>query len=201
MSLQRIFPWLLTALAASVAVMVTGARHGLPLLAGAAAAVFAGAVLAVGVSINQPLWTLEAARITEHAAPVAARRNARLMAVTFAWGSAAIFAVYAMSGLRWYHFWQYGSAMALLAASTFAYGAVVGRARDPVRARKLLLRGLQLTILQGAAALGGVLFIVLSGKLASQKPDWVANQIFLFGGLAITALCVIAAMTQRRLAR
>jgi MFS family permease len=201
MSLQKIAGWLVAALCASVAVMVFGARHGLPALAAAAAALFAAAMLVVGLRMNRPLWALPEDRITSEAAPVAARRNSRLMAITFAWGAAAMFAVYSLTGLRWYHAWQYGSAMALLAVLAFGYGLAIGRTEGPSRRRMLLLRGLQLTVIQALAAAGGVLFLIVSGKLMTMRSDWAANQVFLFGGLAIAGLSVMAAVTQRRLMR
>ena len=58
-----------------------------------------------------------------------------------------------------------------------------------------------LTVLHGAAVGGGLLYLVGAGKLATTRSDWAANDIFLAGGLAILALCVIAAITQRRAPR
>jgi hypothetical protein len=46
-----------------------------------------------------------------------------------------------------------------------------------------------------------VIFLIGNGKLAPPKTDWVANHIFLAGGLAIAALSAIAAVTQGKLAR
>ncbi len=199
MSLQNTMPWLITALIVSVIVMIAGVRLELEAMVAAAAALFAGLVLAVGWRINQPLWSLDVARITEDAAPVAARRNARLMAVSFAWGSVAMFAIYTLTGLRWQHGWQYGLGMALFAALTFGFGELLGRTVDFARQRLLLLRGLQLTVIQGVAALGGLIFLVGSGKLETLRTDWAANWIFLFGGIAIAGLSAIAVVTQRKL--
>ncbi len=198
MSLQRIAPWLIIALCLSVAVIVLGAGRGTHMLVGASAGLFALLVLVVGWRSNQPSWSLEAAQVTETTAPVAARFNAWLMAITFAWGAVAMFAVYSLSGLRWQHGWQYGAAMALLAAFAFGFGMMIDRAA-PAGRQHLLQRGLQLTMLQGVAALAGLVFLVGSGKLETIRPDWAANYIFLFGGFAIVGLSAIAVMTQRRL--
>jgi hypothetical protein len=201
MSLQRLMPWICAALAASVAVMVTGARLGRPELSGAAAGFFALAIVAVGWVVNRPLWRLDAASIPGHVAPMAARRNARLMAITYAWGAAAMLAAYTLTGLRWYHAWQYGLAMALLAALLFLYAIAIGRDGSRFRQRPFLLGASQLTVAQGAGALGGALFLIVSGKLATPRPDWAANHIFFTGGLAIAALSAIAAITHGKLAR
>jgi hypothetical protein len=201
MSLQRLMPWICAALAASVAVMVTGARLGRPELSAAAAGFFALAIVAVGWLVNRPAWQLDAARTPVDAAPVAARRNARLMAITYAWGAAAMLTAYTLTGLRWYHAWQYGLAMTLLAAILFLYAIAIGREGSRLRQRPLLLGALQLTVVQGAGALAGSLFLIVSGKVATPRPDWAANHIFLAGGLAIAALSAIAAITQGKLAR
>jgi hypothetical protein len=201
MSLQRLMPWICAALAASVAVMVTGARLGRPELSAAAAGFFALTIVAVGWLVNRPAWQLDAARTPVDAAPVAARRNARLMAITYAWGAAAMLTAYTLTGLRWYHAWQYGLAMTLLAAILFLYAVAIGREGSRLRQRPLLLGALQLTVVQGAGALAGALFLIVSGKVATPRPDWAANHIFLAGGLAIAALSAIAAITQGKLAR
>jgi len=39
---------------------------------------------------------------------------------------------------------------------------------------------------QGIAAIGGIMILVMSGKVASHRADWAANIIFIAGGLAIT---------------
>jgi hypothetical protein len=56
-------------------------------------------------------------------------------------------------------------------------------------------------MLQGIAAVAGLVFLIGSGKLETVRPDWAANQIFLFGGLTIVGLSAIAVVTQRKLMR
>jgi hypothetical protein len=194
-------PWMFAALAASVAAMVAAASLGRPAVSGLAAGFFALGIVVVGWMVNRPLWRLDTTRCSAHAAPETARRNARLMAITYAWGAIAMLSVYTLTGLRWYHAWQYGLAMALLAVLLFLYAIAIGREGSRLRQRVFLLGALQLTAVQGAGALAGVLFLIGSGKLATPKTDWAANRIFLTGGLAIAALSVIAAITQGKLAR
>ena len=198
MSFQRIAPWLIVALCLSVAVIVLGAGRGAQMLVGAAAGLFALVVLVVGLRGNQPLWSGEQA--TDQTAVEAARFNAWLMAIAFVWGAIAMFAVYTLSGLRWQHGWQYGAGMALFGAFAYVFGLLLDRA-GPGAQRPLLLRGLQLTLLQGIAAVAGLVFLIGSGKLETVRPDWAANQIFLFGGLTIVGLSAIAVVTQRKLMR
>jgi hypothetical protein len=198
MSLRSLMPSICAALAASVAALVTGARFGRPEVSAIAAGFFALGIVVVGWLINRPLWRPDT---TRHASLAAARRNARLMAITYAWGAIAMLSVYTLTGLKWYHAWQYGLAMALLAVLLFLYAIAIGREGSRLRQRVFLLGALQLTVVQGAGALGGVLFLIGSGKLATSKTDWAANHIFLAGGLAIAALSAIAAIAQGKLAR
>jgi hypothetical protein len=201
MSLQRVLPWLVLALFTSVIAMIVGAGRDQSWITGSAAAIFAALVIAIGLGLNQPLWRLDAYRITPEAAPVSAQCNAKLMALTWAWGAAAMAGVYTLGGLRWQHAWQYGSGMALIAVFTWFFGAAIARAERPAMRQMLLLRGLQLTIVQAVAAAGGVAYLLATGKLMSFRPDWAANQIFVAGGVAIVALSAMAIVTQRRLSK
>lgn len=199
MSLARIMPWLVAALALSAGLMWQGAATGAKSLSAAAAAFAALAVVGVAGAINLPMWRLPDDRVTSHALPVQARRNTRLMALTYAWGSVAMLAVYFLSGLRWWHGWQYGTLMALLAALLFAYAHLMTPPDSRWRAPHIQRKALALTVGQGVLALAGVAWLFWSGKAASPKPDWAANHVFIAGGLAIAALSFIAAATKRRL--
>lgn len=201
MTLQHRIPWLLAAIASSVAAMVSGAQSGVPFITVLAALLFALVIVATAVEVNRPLWQLEPGRISLDAAAVAARHNARLLALTYAWGAAAMFTVYRFSGLRWQHGWQYGAALTLVAALLFLFVGMIGSRDSPLRDRRVLLAVQKLTVLHGASAIAGVGFLVVSGKLWSTKPDWAGNLIFLAGSLAVAALCLIAAVTQSKLVR
>ena len=201
MSLQPLIPWLIGSLVISVVAMVAGVSYGEPLLAVAAAALFSAMVLVAGYLVNRPVWSLDPAQAQDDDASNAARRNARLMTIAFAWGAVAMFAVYTLSELRWYHAWQYGLAMALLGVFTFGYGLMIGGMRNTERRAMLLRSGGMLTLVQGIAAVGGLLFLLQSGKLLLMRSDWPANLIFLFGGIAIAGLSAIAVITQRKLMR
>jgi hypothetical protein len=54
---------------------------------------------------------------------------------------------------------------------------------------------------QGFAAAVGVLILIVSGKLTAGKGDWIANLVFVAGGVAIAALSALSVRTQRRLMR
>lgn len=190
--------WLGGAGLAAAVLMWTGARFALPLLSGAAAAGFAILVLILGAAANRATGD-ESVSGDVDASVLRARRNATLMGAVYGFGAAVILAVYTSTGLRWYHFWQYGGAMALTAGGLFWYRARL--AAGALADRRALRTATLLTAVQGAAALAGLVFLVGSGKLAGTRPDWLANQVFLFGGLAIVALSAMAVSSQLRSAR
>jgi hypothetical protein len=190
--------WLGAAGLAAAVLMWTGARFALPLLSAAAAAAFVIVVLVLGAAANRAAPGASPSGLVD--APVLrARRNAMLMGAVYGFGAAVILAVYTSTGLRWYHFWQYGGAMALIAAGLFWYSGrlAAGAMAGPGALRTATL----LTAVQGAAALAGLVFLVGSGKLVGTRPDWLANQVFLSGGLAIVALSAMAVISQLRSAR
>lgn len=191
-SLRPLVPWLVLAAALSVAAMVLGAGRGDHLYPALAAGVLAVVVVAAGLWRNAPLWSVGAGAGPADATKSALVANICLAAFVYAWGAAALFAVYSLSDLYWRHAWQYG-----LGAVIFALGlAIYGRSVDATAGSAV--PPFSLTLLHGAAVGGGLAYLLGTGKLATQRTDWVANDVFLAGGLSILALCVIAAVTQRR---
>jgi len=73
--------------------------------------------------------------------------------------------------------------------------------QSPARQPNWLIAVQRLTMAQAAAAIVGILFLIVSGKLTAGKADWVANVIFVTGGVTIAALSALSVHTQRRLMR
>ena len=201
MSVQPFIPWLLSAFVAAVIGQVVGARLGLPWLSGSAAVCLPFMSTFVALRVNQPYWTQPLPMGEVDAVATASRRNARLLAWTWGAGAASMLAVYLLSGVRWQHGWQYGSGMALIAALGFAYSLHLGKVGSVLRSQRHLKAAALLAAAQGIAAIGGILVLVVSGKVASVRGDWPANIVFVAGGLAITVLSAIAVRTYARLNR
>jgi hypothetical protein len=199
MSLQHRIPWLLAAVVSSVAAMVSGAQSGVPFIVALAALLYALVIIATAVEVNRPLWRLDKAKVCADTAAMAVRRNLRLLMLTYGWGAAAMFGVYGLSGVRWQHGWQYGSALALVALLFLLYVHLIGGNGSPLRTRRALVTVQKLTVLHGAGAMAGLGYLILSGKIWSTKADWAGTMIFLAGSLAVAALCVVAAITQSKL--
>lgn len=199
MSLQPLVPYLILALAASVLAMVGAAASIDTTNSALAAGLFGLAVVAVSLRINLPL-IFGKAQVDGEAAIHASRRNARLMAITYAWGGIAMLAVHFLSGLWWWHSWQYGSLMALIAAALLAYVHQVGDPESHLRTPAVLDRLAWATAAQGLGAALGVALLIRSGKPWFNNTDWVANHIFLAGGTTIAIVSAIAFVTHRRIA-
>lgn len=186
---------------ATVALLVFGALRGNVTMVAVAAALFVLIAVVAGAWLNRAFWQLDAAHVTDSALPIAARRNARLQALTYGWGGASILAGYYLTPLFWHHAWQYGGAMVLIAGGLYLYSVALGNPANPLRGRRWLATAERLALLQGIAAITGAVYVVVSGKLLLGKADWVGNIVFVSGGLAIAVLSMLAAITQRRLAR
>lgn len=192
-SLRPLLPWLLLASALSTTMMVLGAGRGDHFLPSLAAGLLVALVVGTGLGINAPLWSkTNGAAGRPASVREALRCNVWLAALVYAWGASALFAIYSLSDLVWRHAFQYGSGAAVFAACIGLYGVWLGRTNN------LHVPPLFLTALHGFAAAGGLVYLIGADKLATAKGDWAANEVFLWGGLAIVALCVMSAMTQTR---
>ncbi len=201
MSVQPFIPWLLAAYLPAVIGQVIGARFGSPWISGAAALILPVMSTLVALRVNAPYWTGAPVPARAEILANASRRNARLLAWTWGAGAASMLSVYLLSGLRWQHGWQYGSGMAVIAALGFIYSLRLGDKASALRQPRNLSFAAMLAAAQGIAAIGGILILVFSGKVASAKGDWAANIVFVAGGLAITVLSAIAVRTHARLSR
>ena len=124
--------------------------------------------------------------------------NAGLLASAFAWGGVTILAGYYLTDLIWHHAWQYGLGMCL--ASLISYGT-----RWHLSQRECFLRQTQwlhrLTLLSGLLVVGasvGLAFLFIAGKLKAVNADWLANHVFVAGGISVMALSTIAVWAQIR---
>ncbi len=199
MPLTNVLPWIMTAIVASIAAMVSGVAADLPALSWTAAGLYVAALVAVALDINRPWWTQQSAVPDYDSAVSAAIRNARLMMLGYLWGSLALIFIYRLTGLRWQHGIQYAAGMALIAWLIILYVHFVARPGSILRGPRALALATRVTLAHAAAALAGSMFLLASGKIHSVKGDWAANQVFLAGSVAVVALSLISAYTQFRL--
>jgi hypothetical protein len=195
-SLVPLLPWLLLAAALSVTMMVLGAGRGDRLLPALSAGLFASLVVGTGLGINAPLWSkAKAALRGPNLVKSALRCNVWLAALMYAWGAFAMFGMYSLSDLVWRHAFQYAGGASLFAAGIALYGYSLGRAKGAG------VPPIVLTALHGLAAFGGLIYLIGGEKISTLKSDWAANEVFLWGAIAIIALCTMSVLTQWRVTR
>jgi hypothetical protein len=195
MPLRPYLPVLLLAFALSLIVGVLAATRDAGVTLALAAALFGLQVLFVLARINAPLWS--------DANPMPADAdwawsNTVLTALVYAWGAAAMFSIYALSGLRWQHWWQYGAGMTLLAvAALFCANYLVGGRGRYTPAKSLaILMGV--TVAQTIAVAGALVYFFAAGKLYTTRADWAANDVFLTGGFTVGIVSIVSLLAYRR---
>lgn len=184
-------------LVADVGALVVAATAGNARLVTLASAVLVTLAAALALFLNRSFlahtrsgW--EAVRST------ALVTNARLLGFAYLWGALAMQGLYTtpLTGLKWQHGWQYGAAMLLLALLSLSFAWKL-EAGSPVTRRRLAALAVPLALLQGLGAAFGLSVLAMTGKLFSGRADWAANQVFLFGALAVMILTAITLRTER----
>ncbi len=203
MVLKSRMPVLVIAIICSVGVMAFAAATGAKFTCLGAALGFAIIAIEITVAANRPFLrdASGALKADADASLHASQQNARMMAAVYGWGALAIFAVYGLTELWWFHSWQYGSAMALIAAALLGYDYLLGDRESHFGTPRSLDVSAVLAMAQASGAAVGLGFLVASGKIASDRPDWPANHVFLAGGLALIFISVAATITHLRLRR
>ncbi len=193
MSLQPLIPLVVLILLASVVGLTVGAAQASEPISTISGLVFAAAISATALFINWPLWTKDPAQLDAIERVHAVRRNTRLVALVYAWAAAGILAAYTLTDLKWYHAWQYGLGAALIAGALLV---LVKRMGPPKNAPPPKL---EWTWLHAGTVAAGLVYLMASGKLMNPRSDWLANVVFLWGGVALIAVCLVSARTQAHL--
>ncbi len=189
MPLRPMLPTVLLAAVLSIVVGVLAVARGASVPLGLAVGLFAVQVLLTLWRINAPTWR---AGTTQTPAADWVLSNTVLTAIVYAWGAAALFCIYGLSGLIWRHWWQYGAGMALLAAVALLCARHLASERV-LRARAPTLNIIMaITVVQAVSVAGALIYLVASGALDTHKGDWAANHVFLAGGLMIGAISLVS---------
>ncbi len=197
MSLQRVMPWLVALLLLSAATMWWAAEQNARMISAVAAFGFVATVIVIAQVVNGAALHRPGGETRPQFHML--RRNTRLIALIYAWGAAALMAVYVLGELKWRHGWQYGAAMALAAGALLMLVDRLGRPGNVFDTPRMFASIVPLSLIHALAAAGGLVYLVGSGKLATPKADWAANHVFLAGGLGILAIALIAARTHHHL--
>lgn len=184
-------------LATAVMFMTSGAAQDA--IAYAAGLLFAAIVIAISAYINARYRRVQESDETQSTMRSASSDNAKMIGLVYLWGGLATLCVYYLTDLYWYHAWQYGGGMIIIAVCLFVFSRLVTKETSWFSSMRALNASAILSALQAVGALAGLIFLMSSGKLFASKSDWIANSVFLAGGLAILALSILAVHTHRAL--
>lgn len=187
---------LLVAALVSISLMVAAVTFDDRTLSMVGATGFVACAVLCALRLNSLVWP-DAGASVDRAANLA-QLNAGLLATAFIWGGAAILAGYYLTDLFWHHAWQYGLGMCLSGFMALGLRWHLVQTDGLLRQAHWLER---LTWLSGLLAVGttaGLVFLVASGKLARDNVDWLANHVFVAGGVSVLAIAVISVWSQLR---
>jgi len=186
-------------------VMIWGATIGQVAIVTSAAGIFAVvAMLASGITLMQALrWSDVPSRNASLAAYVALLQTTRLTAIFYAWGAGSMQGLYLtpLTGLRWQHGWQYGAAMAVLALASLIFERTMPRPMpggDATGWRRHLRWANPMAAAQALVAVIGIVALIVSGKLWSERADWAANRVFAALAIAVFAVSFASIVVQHR---
>lgn len=182
-------------LAAGVIAILLTAAAGKPAAHMIVAALLASSFVVFGVRTRDALESAGASRSALESV------SARAMGLVWLWGGLGLFGTY-LFFLSWREWWHF--TLAFLLAGTLCLGFAATLDRD-ARAGKDDQTLLKLGRYLGIAQLAGMIITVAGLAidpdkefLATVRPDWAANSIFLFGALALAAITAHALMRNAR---
>lgn len=194
MPLRPSLPWLLLALVSALVAMVIATSATRKIEAAVAAAMFAVILIAAAVRTNAPIWQRAPsnANVTQR---IALLQTTQLIMFAYLWCAFAFYAIYLGTSVRWQHGWEYGTAMLAVAVAHSFYLWRLSDPTDPVSMPRAIERAVRLASIQAVLIAIGLVWLISSGKLASLRGDWPANQIFIAGGFAVMCLSAIVIKT------
>lgn len=199
-----IVAWMI-GLGASVAVLVIAAAAKLHLVH---SALCAGIALAIALLAARELSTAEAAG--ESRAHIAAH-SARHMGLVWAWGAIVIIITYT-TVLAWKEWWHFALAFIILAGLCLFFSASLKSEPQGGEDSGMLSLSRYLAIGQFAATVVTIVgLLTFDGKvfkvggkmlryLDARHTDWAANNVFLFGAVALAAISWLAIQATRETA-
>lgn len=118
--------------------------------------------------------------------------TARYMGLVWMWGALALLVTYYFILTPWREWWQFFIAFAMVGSLCMVFAAVLSRDAEAKREDETMLRlGRYLTIGQLVGTLIAVVGLNLDPDknfVNTNREDWAANNVFLFGSLALAAI-------------
>jgi hypothetical protein len=177
-------------LAIGICSLILAAGSGVPHYYMAATALISFAIAVIGL---REIIALDKANASLSAVSAS---TARYMGLVYAWGALALFATYYFILPEWREWPVFCIALALIAVVSLLFAAAMSK--DVARGKDdptLLKIGRILTIVQFAGTLIAVVGLLIDPDkqfLNTQKLDWAAQTVFLFGAIALAAISAAA---------
>ena len=161
----------------------------------ATAAIVALVFATLGIRDNA---RLRAAGASEHAVGAS---SARSMALVWLWGAAILGLSYTLLLTPWREWLHFFAGFAVVGVLCLLFAGTLERdAKTDSDDQTMLKLGRILTIGQALGMLATLIGIAIDPDksiVSKARPDWAANIVFVFGGLALLAICVYALWRQR----
>lgn len=184
----------MVALTVSVCMIVISAAVGQPIVLMAMTGLVSLAIALLAVRENASLSADGASRSAVGAS------TARNMGLVWLWGALALLVIY-LFVLQWHQWWQLFIGLAFVGVLSLFFAATLRRDGDAQRDDETMLRlGRYLVIAQLIGTLVTIAGLMLDPDkhfMTTQRPDWAANNIFLFGALALAAISAHALLADR----
>lgn len=202
MAIRPPLPWLITLLIATSIAMTVSAGFADKRASAGAAALFVAAIAASALATCAPIWRRDHVdRAAQSDVRGALSAGVLLALVAYAWCGVTMLAIYLGTGVRWQHGWQYGSAMLLIALGHWMYFSHLSEMPEGDARTRAFQTAAKLAAVHAITIAVGLIWLIASGKVASLKGDWAANQIFVAGGFAIICISMVIVKAHAALTR
>lgn len=132
---------------------------------------------------------------------VIASSTARHIGLVWTWAAVALLVIYALVfDNQWPEWWQFFLSFATAAVGCIIFANMMDRdAKDRKEDEAVMGIGRLLVKLQLVGMAVGVISLFIDGKFPRETThaDWVACNIFFFGGIAVAAICANALSSSR----
>lgn len=122
--------------------------------------------------------------------------TARYMGLVYAWGALALFVTYFFILPEWHEWPVFCAAFAIVAAVSLLFAAIMSNDAERGKDDPTLLKiGRILTIVQFAGTIIAVIGLMIDPDkqfLNTERRDWAAQTVFLFGAIALAAISAAA---------
>lgn len=182
-------------LTVSLSMLIIGAAMPQPLL-------FMGMTglvsLAIALLAVREHSSLEAAGASESLVGASTARN---LGLVWLWGAIGLFVIY-MFILQWREWWQLFLGLTAAGVLSLVFASVLQRDAEKGRDDPTMLRlGRYLVWIQLAGMAATIIGLAVDPDktlVGTNRPDWAANNIFMFGAIAIGAISLHALLAQRK---